>query len=155
VLVIEEKFVNLKLTLFLILGALTSFSTIAGPFDEKEYKIPLREISIIATKDGFFPNKIMAYQGEKIKFFITSTVETGQCFILQKHEVFISAERGRVSEGETILDNAGRFKFYCPANKSVGYLKVFKKFNAEENSEVKRDIASEKKSSHWMPRDYD
>jgi hypothetical protein len=146
--------VKLNLTMILLLSCVVSFSAISGPFDEKEYKVPLREISIIATKDGFYPNKIMAYEGEKVKFFITSTVEAGQCFILQKHEVFIAAQRGKINEGEVLMEKAGRFKFYCPANKSVGYLKVFKKFNADENSDVKRDIAS-KESSHWTPRDYD
>ncbi len=125
----------------------------ADVFKEKSFKRPTREVSIIITEDGFYPNKVMAFQGEKVRFFVTSTVDDSQCFLLQKHEVFLSAEKGKVNEGETLLDHAGRFKFYCPSSKFEGYLTVFEKFKAE--AKQKRDIASDSKPNYWLPRDYD
>ncbi len=121
-------------------------------FKKKTYEFPLREVSIIVSEDGFFPNKIMAFQGERIHFYITSTSKKAQCFVLQKHEVFVSAEKGSVNEAEIIVDRAGRFKFYCPSAKYEGHLTVFEKYAPEE--EIQRSIASEK-PNYWLPRDYD
>jgi plastocyanin domain-containing protein len=121
-------------------------------FKKKTYDFPLREVSIIVTDDGYYPNKIVAFQGERIHFFITSASAKNQCFILQKHEVFVSAEKGTINEAEIIADQAGRFKFYCPSSKFTGHLTVFEKFAAEE--EINRSIASEK-PKYWLPRDYD
>jgi hypothetical protein len=146
--------VFVKQLLILFVFTFMAYSFADSPFEEKEFKTPLREISIIATDDGFYPNKAIAYKGEKVKFFVTSTTDSGQCFVLQKHEVFVAAEKGKVHESEVILDNAGRFKFYCPANKSHGYLTVFEKFSVEEKPSPARGIASEK-PTYWMPRDYD
>lgn len=123
-----------------------------NPFSEKDYEAPVREISIIATEDGFYPNKVMAFTGEKVKFFITSTAGSNQCFILQKHDVFVAAEKGKINEAHVELDNPGRFKFYCPSTNYVGHLTVFEKFKHEE--EGTRSPASAK-PKHWMPRDFD
>lgn len=122
-------------------------------FKSKTFKKPLREISIIVSDTGFYPSKVMAFQGEKIHFFITSTSKKNQCFILQKHEIFVSAEKGFVNEAEVILDTAGRFKFYCPSSKFTGHLTVIKKFSPKEDQE--RGIASKSKPKYWTPRDYD
>lgn len=121
-------------------------------FKKKIYDAPLREVSVIVSDDGYYPNKIVAFQGEKIHFYITSTSKKNQCFILQKHEVFVSAEKGMVNEAEIVADQAGRFKFYCPSSKFTGHLTVFEKYAAED--EIKRSIASEK-PKYWLPRDYD
>lgn len=151
---IREMALRVK-TLLTVITIMFSHSGLGSEkFGAIKYQQPLREVSVIVSEDGFYPSKIMAYEGEKIKFFVTSTNNTGHCFVLQKHNVFISAQKGRVGEGETIVDKAGRYKFYCPANKSTGYLTVFKKFNPEEKTQLKRDVASEK-VIHWMPRDYD
>ena len=142
-----------KLLIFMITSGI-SISAFSGTsnFDEKIFKTPVREYSIIATKSGFYPNKLMGFVGDKIRFFITSTADKEQCFLLQKHNVFLAAQKGKVSEGEINLTIPGRFKFYCPANKHTGYLTVFAK--AEKEEEVKREVASEK-PNYWTPRDYD
>ncbi len=126
-------------------------------FKKKVFKNPLREISVIVTDDGFYPNKIMAFKGDKVRFYITSTSKKNHlCFVLHKHEVFVSAEKGKVNEVEVLIENPGRYKFYCPSTKYVGYLTVFEKFSEEEDQ--KRSIASEVgsgKPNYWIPRDYD
>jgi hypothetical protein len=151
-----RKFVN---KLLLVIGILSSCAVsyaqdhlLERNFQRKTYDFPLREVSIIVTEDGYYPNKIVAFKGEKIHFFITSTTAKNQCFILQKHEVFVSAEKGAVNEAEITVTQPGRFKFYCPSSKFTGHLTVFEKFAAEE--EINRTIASEK-PNYWLPRDYD
>ncbi|MBD66989.1 MAG: hypothetical protein CME62_17440 [Halobacteriovoraceae bacterium] len=130
------------------------FANASKEFKAKKYDQPVREISIIATEDGFYPNKIVAFEGEKLHFFVTSTVEKGQCFILQNHEVFLAADKGKVNETEVIAENPGRFKFYCPANKSYGHLTVIEKNNNKEVFDKGRAPASTG-PSYWLPRDHD
>lgn len=127
-------------------------SAFAKDFGEKTFDKPVREISVIVTDDGFYPNKMMAFEGERIKFFITSTSKKSQCFVLQKHEVFVAADKGMVNESEVVVENAGKFKFYCPSFPHHGHLTVFEKFAAEEKEN--REPASEK-PKYWLPRDYD
>lgn len=122
-------------------------------FSKKLYKNPVRELSIIVTDDGFFPSRIMAFKGERVKFFITSTSKKKQCFILQKHDVFLSVENGQVNEGSVLLDHAGRFKFYCPASEVKGYLTVFEKSNIESEQSARTPAST--KPNYWLPRDYD
>lgn len=125
-------------------------------FQKKTFKTPLREVAIIVTDDGFYPDNISAFEGERLRFFITSTSKKSQCFILQKHEVFVSAEKGLVGEAQVLLENAGHFKFYCPSSKFQGYLTVMERFENEKAQ--KRSVAREggpSKRGYWLPRDYD
>jgi plastocyanin len=108
---------------------------------------PTREISIIVTKEGYYPKSISVFEGEKVKFFVTSTVEDPSCVIVESHKVFMAANKGKVTEGETVFDKAGQFAFYCPSSKNDGKIVVLKK------QQPKRDIAAEK-ADVWMPREY-
>lgn len=147
------------LTFIFLIGPVSLFANerlIEKDFRKKVYKQPLREFSVIVTDDGFYPNKMMAFVGEKVRFFLTTTSKKSQCFVLQKHEIFISAEKGRLNEAEVVLENPGRYKFYCPASKHEGFLTVTEKFAAQE--EPARTVASEEvsdKPKYWTPRDYD
>lgn len=126
-------------------------------FQEKTYKNPLREFSVIITENGYYPNNLVAYVGERVRFYITTTSKKSECFILQKHEVFISAQKGRLNEGDTLVENSGRYKFYCPASEHKGFLTVFDKNDVKKETAT-RDIASEPKDTkprYWTPRDYD
>lgn len=112
---------------------------------------PTREISIIVTKEGYYPKSISVFEGEKVKFYVTSTVEEPNCVIVESHKVFMAATKGKVTESETVFDKAGEFAFYCPSSKNDGKVVVLKK------ASPKRDVASEKKTdepSVWMPREY-
>lgn len=133
-----------------------SHSLIEKDFKEKSYTYPLREFSVIISDDGYYPNKMLAYVGEKLRFYVTSTAKKSQCFILQNHEIFISAEKGQINEMEVVLDNPGRYKFYCPSSKHIGHLTVVAKDSGKQD--VIRAVASEKttdKTEYWTPRDYD
>lgn len=108
---------------------------------------PMREISIIVTKEGYYPKSLSVFEGEKIKFYVTSTVEDPSCVIVESHKVFMAANKGKVTEGEAVFDKAGEFAFYCPSSKNDGKIVVLKKVVP------KRNIASEK-ADVWMPREY-
>ena len=57
------------LALFLLSPGAFADKNIEGNFKKKMFKTPLREVSIIVSDDGFYPNKIMAFQGEKVRFY--------------------------------------------------------------------------------------
>jgi len=113
-------------------------------------KFPLREVSIIVTQEGFYPKSISVFQGEKIKFYVTSTIENPSCMIIEGHKVFMAANKGKLTEGEAVFDKSGEYSFYCPGFQNNGKIVVITK------QAPKRDVASEKsgQSMIWMPKEY-
>lgn len=111
---------------------------------------PRREVSIIVTKEGYYPKSLSIFEGEKVKFFLTSTVEAPSCLIVENHRVFMAANKGKLTEGEAVFDKPGEFAFYCPGSKNDGKIVVLKK------TQAKRGIASEKKGDGmvWTPKEY-
>jgi len=115
---------------------------------EKKYP-PVREVSVIVTKEGYYPKSLSVFEGEKIKFYVTSTVEEPHCLIVESHKVFMAATKGKVTEGEALFDKAGEFAFYCPGSKNDGKIVVMRKVVQ------KREIASEKEEAMvWTPKEY-
>ncbi len=111
---------------------------------------PTREISIIFSEEGYYPKSISVFEGEKVRFFVTSTTDKPNCFIVESHKVFLSATKGKISEGEVTFDKPGSFSFYCPSSKNDGRVVVL------ETKKPERAIASEKKDPlKWVPKDYE
>lgn len=111
---------------------------------------PTREISIIFSEEGYYPKSISVFEGEKVRFFVTSTTDKPNCFIVESHKVFLSATKGKISEGEVTFDRPGSFSFYCPSSKNDGRVVVL------ETKKPERAIASEKKDPlKWVPKDYE
>ncbi len=116
---------------------------------EQEKSQPIREISIIVTKEGYYPRSLSVFEGEKVKFYVTSTIDEPHCLIVEGHKVFLAANKGKVTEAEAVFDKAGHFAFYCPSATSDGKIVVMKKVIP------KRDIASEKVDERlWTPKEY-
>ncbi len=115
----------------------------------KKFKAPYREIAIIVTEEGYYPQKISVFQGEKVRFFVTSTTDTPGCLIIPEKEIFLSARKGKVAETEVYFEKDGRFKFYCPSGKMSGHITAIKKESL--NKKLKRSIASQPRI--WKPRD--
>ena len=119
-------------------------------FAEEQKVTPLREVSVIVTKEGYYPKSLSVFEGEKVKFYVTSTVEGPDCLIVESHKVFMAANKGKVTEAEAVFDKAGEFAFYCPSSKNDGKIVVLKK-----PQEKKREVASEKSDSMlWTPKEY-
>jgi len=110
---------------------------------------PYREISLIATPEGYYPAKIILFEGEKVHFFITAIGTTPNCFIINEKGVFLSAIPGKVSEGETYFETAGVFTYRCPSTKIEGKLVILPK-----KKKVERSVASTRaRAKVWRPKD--
>lgn len=120
-------------------------------FKAKKFESPTREFSVIATDSGYFPDRLFAYVGERARFFVTSTGEKPQCFLIKDHQVFLAAEKGKMSEAQVTFKYPGRFEFYCPSTKFKGHITVLESPDAKKSAG--RKIASEK--TYWTPRDRD
>lgn len=117
-------------------------------------KTPMREIAIIFSDEGYYPKSISVFEGEKVRFFVTSTTEKPHCFIVESHKLFLSATKGKISEGEVHFDKPGKFSFYCPSAKVDGRVVVL-----EKKEKVRREVASEqapvkRDPLKWVPKDY-
>jgi hypothetical protein len=137
----KEVYMKLFLLSFLIFS-----HVFAAPVKEP----PTREVAVIVTKEGYYPRSLSVFEGERIKFFVTSTLEEPNCLIVESHKVFMAANKGKVTEAEAVFDKAGEFAFYCPSSKSDGKIVVLKK------AVPKREVASEKsqESMVWTPKEY-
>lgn len=119
-------------------------------FKRQKYSSPIREVSIIVTDEGFYPSKFSVHKGERVRFFVTSTTEDKQCFILKGQEFFLAAQKGRISEGMISFDDKGVVEFYCPTHKEKGRITVLER--SKKRKVLQRSIAS-KKVRAWTPKD--
>lgn len=132
---------------FLVPLILIAIAAIAVAAEDR--KSPVREVSVIVTKEGYYPKSISVFEGERIKFYVTSTVDDPNCMIVEGHKVFLAANKGKLTEGEAVFDKAGEFAFYCPSSKNDGKVVVLKKVVP------KREVASEKgEAMVWTPKEY-
>ncbi len=126
----------------------------------KKFKAPQRDFSIIVSDEGYYPDRMIVFEGEKVRFFVTSTTTDAKCFILENHEVFVPANKGRVAEAEVVLSKAGEYAFYCPSFAHKGKLVVLgERQRAQPVVKVNRDPASTSSFSReseqaWVPKEY-
>ncbi len=121
----------------------------------KTFDVPTRELSIIATEEGYYPQSFSVFVGEKIRFFLTTTSNIPSCLIIREKEFYLAGTKGNVSEGVVYFEKPGSYQFYCPTNKIKGRLSVIKRpKTAEEVIQArKRKVASESKIKIWYPKD--
>jgi hypothetical protein len=139
----------MKLVITIFLAFLNGL-TFAAEVKPAKVPTPVREVAVIVTKEGYYPKSISVFEGEKIKFYVTATVEEPNCLLVESHKVFLAANKGKLTEGEVVFDTAGDYAFYCPGSKNDGKVVVLKKPNP------KREVASEKGSESmiWTPKEY-
>jgi plastocyanin len=136
-------------------GALVVLNAMAGEINDEEnlkvrmFDSPRRDVSVIVTQEGYYPEKISVFQGEKVKFFVTSTVSDPSCFLISEHDIYLSAYKGNLTEGEVHFKQPGHYNFYCPSMSHKGTITVIRK------KRPGRGIASEKKKKKvvWTPKD--
>ena len=118
-----------------------------------KFDVPVREVSIIAAEEGFYPRRISVFKGEKLKIFLTGKDKNPSCLTIPAKDLFMAANVGEITEGTVYFKKPGVFKYHCPTGKIEGRITVLDKPTKEEK--VKRKIASKtKKSKYWMPREY-
>lgn len=124
-----------------------------SPYTKRKiFNAPIREQAIIVSDEGFYPKSISVFKGEKVRFYITSTTHEKSCFILKGKDLFLSAEKGKISEGVVFFDHEGLFEFYCPTQSEKGRLTVLERPKDKKERRAQRTMASEKVKI-WMPKE--
>lgn len=113
--------------------------------------MPYREEAIIIGKEGFYPNRIVVYKGEKVRFFITSVGVDSACFNIPAKDVFSSANKEKIAEKEVFFDKVGVFQFNCPNNSFTGRVMVLEKASDRAES-ARRGLASDIVKV-WRPKE--
>ncbi len=111
---------------------------------------PIREMGVIVTENGYYPKNIVLFEKERVRLFITSTLDYPTCFTMPERNIFLSVNKGEMIEIEAYFANGGEFEFYCPTDKIRGQFTVLKK-KRQINKNKKRSIASTK-IKVWMPK---
>ena len=125
--------------------ALTILVLSLGNFAEAKN---LRRVSFIIDEFGIYPNSMSAFVGEELEVYVTSTSKKS-CVMVEGYQMFLSANKGKVSEGKIKLDKSGSFKIYCPSDKFQANITVL-------DNKRNRNIASSQDAepSVWVPKDY-
>jgi hypothetical protein len=118
---------------------------------EKSLDVPYREQAIIVSKDGFFPNRLIVFKGEKVRFFVTAVGIDSACFNIPAKNVFASATAAKIVETETFFDKVGVYQFNCPNNTFTGRVMVLEKASDRDES-MRRGLASDSVKI-WKPKD--
>lgn len=120
-------------------------------FKEQQFDFPMREQSIIISENGYYPNKISVFKGEKVRFFITSTLAKQSCFNIPAKNIFSSPQKGEIIEREVVFDEAGTFVVNCPNMNFEGRVTVLQK-SQDFIEEQRRGLASDVVKV-WVPKD--
>lgn len=139
------------LCLFLMIYAVKSFAAESQVMKAKKFA-PLREHSIIVTKEGYFPDKISIFEGETLRFFVSTTEEQISCLMMPTHNLFLSATPGKITSGDVKFDEIGDYEFYCPDHKIKGKVTVLERQTFKQDK--MRSPAAVAKKKEWMPKDF-
>lgn len=120
-------------------------------FLDKSLDVPYREQAIIVGKEGFYPNRIFVFKGEKVRFFVTSVGVDSACFNIPDKSIFSSPVKDKIVEAEVYFDKVGIFQFNCPNNSFTGRVMVLEKGSDKEESK-RRGLASDTVKI-WRPKD--
>ena len=123
----------------------------------KKFERPVREVAVIVTEEGYYPKKISVFKGEEVNFYVTSTINSPNCFIVAGKNVFLAAIKGKVNEAKAKFTSSGTYKVYCPSTKIEGKLVVLER--NPDKKEVKRKKEEARRArgiarAHWKPKDY-
>lgn len=113
---------------------------------------PTKEFSIIVTKEGYYPKTISVFEEEKVRLFVTNLTNEPNCVIVTGHELFLAAEKDKITEGEVVFKKHGVYPFYCPSSKHRGDITVIQR----KKKVIERKVASEEgpnKEGPWMPKE--
>lgn len=120
-------------------------------FKEQSLDVPYREQAVIIGKEGFYPNRIVVYKGEKVRFFVTAVGMDAACFNIPDKSVFSSPVKDKIAEAEVFFDKVGVFQFNCPNNTFTGRVMVLEK-GADRDETARRGLASDMVKV-WKPKD--
>ena len=150
-----EVFINTqKKCSLLIISVFLSFQAYAledSYNKDKSLDVPYREQAVIITKEGFYPNRLVVFKGEKVRFFVTAVGVDSACFNIPDKNIYTTATQSKIVESETFFDKVGVFQFNCPNNTFTGRVMVLEKPSDREES-MRRGLASDEVKI-WKPKD--
>lgn len=123
---------------------------------QREFSPSQRDISLIVSDEGFYPESLVAFAGERVRFFVTATTKLPSCLIVEGKDLFVEAKNGEVRHGEVVFKRPGNYRFYCPKGQIHGNLTVLEHPERRRQQQRKREMASQKESREvkiWLPRD--
>lgn len=120
-------------------------------YKDRTLEVPYREQAIIIGKEGFYPNRVTVFKGEKVRFFVTSVGVDSACFNIPDKNVFTSPKGDKIIETEAFFDKVGVFQFNCPNNSYTGRVMVLEKASDREET-ARRGLASDVVKI-WRPKD--
>lgn len=128
-----------------------AFALEASYNNDRSLDVPYRELAVIISKDGFFPNRLVVFKGEKVRFFITSVGYDSACFNIPDKKIFSSTSASKIVETETFFDKVGVFQFNCPNNSFTGRIMVLEK-ESDRRETTRRGLASDTVKI-WQPKE--
>lgn len=128
-----------------------SFALEPTYFKAQKFDIPFREEAIIIGENGFYPNRISVFKGEKVRFFVTSTLKDKGCFNIPAKNIFSSPSKGKIIETEVFFEDSGTFVINCPNMQFSAHIVVQEK-SADKFEAKRRGLASDVVKV-WKPKD--
>ena len=150
-----EVFIKLRQIFILIFSTLVCSRAVFALEDsynkDKSLDVPYREQAVIITKEGFYPNRLIVFKGEKVRFFVTAVGTDSACFNIPDKNIYTTANQAKIVEAETFFDKVGVFQFNCPNNTFSGRVMVLEKPSDREESQ-RRGLASDTVKI-WKPKE--
>lgn len=151
----DEVFINTRKIFTLIIFSTSFFSKAFGLEEsynkDKTLDVPYREQAVIISKEGFYPNRLTAFKGEKVRFFITAVGVDSACFNIPDKNVYTTATQSKIVEAEVFFDKVGVYQFNCPNNTFTGRVMILEKASDRDES-MRRGLASDSVKI-WKPKD--
>lgn len=122
----------------------------------KKFDVPLRELSIIVSKEGYYPKVLTAFVGEKVRFYLTTSTTNPSCFIMNDMNLTLAISPQNITEGEVFFGRPGEFNFHCPIGKIFGKIQILPRPEKKKSpdSTPSRQVASQKPQlKMWWPKD--
>lgn len=126
------------------------------PDDAYWFEGPYRELSIILTDDGYYPQRLNVFRGEKIRFYLANTGREDRCFMIQDKGIFTPVRKGEFKVVEVEFTHEEVLNFHCPVGNMRGKISVLEHPREIRQKRRMRELASESKTRApkvWMPRE--
>jgi hypothetical protein len=140
-----------------ILALFGSFTAISNDEPEKVwFDAAKREMAIIITDEGFYPQQLSVFQGEKVTFYLTSTAREDRCFMIANKEIFVPVYKNQLQIVEVEFKREETLDFHCPVGNMRGRISILEHPNHRKDRLQKRELASEsvtRQPKIWMPRE--
>lgn len=125
----------------------------SGPFAPEWFEQGRRELAVILTDEGYYPRSLSVFKGEKIRFYLTNTAREDRCFMIQQKNIFLPVKTGELRSIVVEFEREEELSFHCPVGNMKGSITVLEHPAERRDRMAKREVASQKKSKIWMPRD--